>query len=212
MMSVRKPDAPAIVPLGMRILLVLGLTTLNAALYLLSNAHPLRTPTALQATAMDLALGWHAWTIWPYWLLLALAPILAIGLRERRILATTLRAYAWALGMNLSIWVLWPTRIAQRLLPDTLDPFTASAWRVLYLLDGPHNCFPSGHVTIPLVVGAGFCTQYPQARRWLWPLLAVLLPSVVSTGQHYTWDVLGGAATAALGLWLAGRSPSPRAH
>lgn len=191
-------------PLRTRVALVLTLGTINGALYVLSNAHPLRTPVALPTTAVDHLLGWHAWTIWPYWLLLCLAPALALGLRDRRILVATLRAYGLALALNLSIWMLWPSRIIQHALPENLDPLTTAAWRALYALDGPNNCFPSGHVTIPLVIAAGFGTQYPHARRWLWPTLLVLLPSVVSTGQHYAWDVLGGAVTAGLGLLLAG--------
>ncbi len=199
------PAAAAILPLRTRLLVVLGCTTLNGALYLLSNAYPLRAPIALPTTAVDAALGWHAWTIWPYLMLLALAPVLALGLSERRIMQATLRAYAVALALNLTIWLAWPTAIARHVLPESLDPLTAAAWRTLYALDGPNNCFPSGHVTIPLVIAVGFVAQYPQAQRWLWPLLLVLLPSVVSTGQHYAWDVLGGAATAALGLLLGGR-------
>lgn len=199
------PVASESLPLRTRALLVSTLTAINSALYLLSNAHPMGTPVALPLSGIDVAIGWHPWMIWPYWLLLALAPAMALGLRDRRIMLATLRAYAVALGMNLTVWLLWPTRIVQRMLPDTLDPFTAGAWRLLYALDGENNCFPSGHITIPLVVAAGFCTQYPRAGVWVWPMLLVLLPSVVGTGQHYAWDVLGGAATAALGLWLGGR-------
>jgi hypothetical protein len=197
---------PTDVPMRDRVWLVLALIAVNSVLYTASNAHPLRTPVAVPVNVLDAALGWHAWTIWPYWLLLLLAPLLALGLRERRILRATLRAYALALAINVSFWLLWPTRITQRTLADDVDPLTAAAWRLLYALDGPNNCFPSGHVTIPLVVAVGFGTQYPRARRWAWPLVLALLPSVVTTGQHSSWDVLGGAATAGVGLWLAGRS------
>jgi hypothetical protein len=200
------PATPAIVAFRTRLLLVLSLIAINSVLYLCSNAWPLRTPVRLPLNAIDAALGWHAWTIWPYWLLLLLGPAMALCLRERRLIIATVRAYALALAMNFAIWSAWPTRIsASRLLPDGLDPLTALAWRLLYALDGPNNCFPSGHVTIPLVIAAGFCAQYPRARRWVWPLLLVLLPSVVATGQHYSWDVLGGAATAGIGLLVAGR-------
>ncbi|MCY7355289.1 MAG: phosphatase PAP2 family protein [Lysobacter sp.] len=107
--------------------------------------------------------------------------------------------------MNLTIWPLWPTRLPGRVLPSDLDALTGGAWRLLYTLDAPNNCFPSGHVTIPLVIATDFCAQYPRARLWVWPLLLVL-PSVVTAGQHYSRDVFGGAATAVLGLLLAGRA------
>ncbi|MDN5782463.1 MAG: phosphatase PAP2 family protein, partial [Luteimonas sp.] len=204
--QIQMTASTAIVPFRTRLLLVLSLTIVNSILYLCSNAWPLRQPVRLPLNAIDVALGWHAWTIWPYWLLLLLGPAMALCLRERRVLIATARAYALALAANFTIWSIWPTRdSASRLLPDDLDPLTDTAWRLLYALDGPNNCFPSGHVTIPLVIAAGFCAQYPRARYWVWPLLLALLPSVVTTGQHYSWDVLGGAATAAVGLLVAGR-------
>jgi hypothetical protein len=190
-----------------RLALVLALAAANGAIYLLSNAHPLRTPVPLPRNALDMALGWHAWTIWPYWALLLSGPLLAVGISDRRLLAATLRAYATALALNLLIWSAWPTRLPRAPLPSDLDAPTAAAWRLLFGLDAPNNCFPSGHVTIPLVIAAGFCAQHPRAARWVWPMLLALLPSVVTTGQHYSVDVLGGAITAALGWWIAGREP-----
>ncbi len=198
--------APDHLALRLRLLLVLALTAINSALYLLSNAFPLRPPALLQRNIVDLALGWHAWTIWPYWLLLALAPAMAMGLRDRWIINATVRAYSLAMAINLAIWTLWPTRILRLAVPHGLDPPTRAAWQLLFALDGPNNCFPSGHITLPLVIAAGFSAQYPRTRGWLWPLLLVLLPTVVTTGQHYSLDILGGAATAMLGWMLAGRN------
>lgn len=191
------------VPFWARIAVVGALVLANTAIYLLSNTHPVRAPTVLHPNSLDLLLGWHAWTIWPYWLLLALAPAMALSLHSGHILWLTLRAYATALAVNLSIWLLWPTRVVRAALPAGLDSATAAAWRWLYAIDAPNNCFPSGHVTIPLVVAAGFCAQHPGARRWPFVAIVVLLPSVVTTGQHTSWDVLGGTATAVLGLLLA---------
>jgi len=200
-----RPPIASILSLRERALVVLAFALLNTAVYLLSNAHPLHAPIALPRNALDQALGWHAWTIWPYWLLIALAPAMALCLRDRWIMATTLRAYALALGINLAIWLSCPTTIARPMSSDTLDPFTAGAWHLLYAIDAPNNCFPSGHVTIPVTIAAGLCAQHQAARYWLWPLLALLLPSVVTTGQHTSWDVLGGLATAAIGLLVFGR-------
>lgn len=191
------------VPLRNRAFLVAALALVNSALYIGSNAYPLREPIMMPHNTLDLTLGWHAWTIWPYWLLLVLAPVLALQIRQARLLHATLRAYAVALLTNVAIWLAWPTKIVRHAIADTLDPATAAAWRLLYMLDGTGNCFPSGHVTIPLVIATGLCAQYPQARRWVWIAIAILLPSVVTTGQHSSWDVLGGAATAAFGIRVA---------
>ena len=195
---------PILLPLRTRVLVVFSLSALMTVLYLASNAHPLRPPVLLPRNAVDIALGWHAWTIWPYWALLLLGPALALAVRERRLIVAAVQAYAIAMGLNLMVWLAWPTQLPRQALPVGLDPLTEGAWRLLYALDAPTNCFPSGHITIPLVMGAAFCAQYPHAHRWLWLLLAALIPSVVTTGQHYSWDVLGGAATAGIGLLLAG--------
>jgi hypothetical protein len=203
---------PDRVPLSVRLVLVLALTVVNSALYLLLNTHSASAAIALPPTAIDAWVGWHAWTIWPYWLLLVLGPAMALGLRDRPILEATLRAYAVALAINLAIWSVFPTAIVRDVLPSGLDAGTHAAWALLYALDGPGNCFPSGHVTIPLVVAAGFGAQYPKTRWLLWPLLVLLLPSVLSTGQHYSWDVLGGMATAGAGLAMAGRPLWRRRH
>ena len=180
---------------------VLALLAVVTTVYLGSNHFPMATPRPLPLTAVDEALGWHAWTIWPYWLLLVLAPALILAISERRVLLATLRAYAAAMSLNALVWMAWPTCLARRVLPADLDPATDAAWRLLHFLDGNNNCFPSGHITAPVIAVAGYCAQHPHARRWAWPATLLLFPSVVTTGQHYAWDIVGGAATAAVALW-----------
>ncbi|WP_187770805.1 phosphatase PAP2 family protein [Cognatilysobacter lacus] len=207
-----EPDpAAAHVALPTRMALVAAMAAANGAIYLAINLHPLSTPRILPAGAIEAALGRHAWTIWPYWLLLLLAPMLAVGISERRVLVATLRSYAIALGLNVAIWLAWPTRLPRQAWPDAHDPATADAWHLLLALDRDTNCFPSGHVTIPIVIAAGFCVQHPGLRRWVAVLIAVLLPSVVTTGQHYAVDIVGGAATACAGLAFGARELWPRA-
>ncbi|KRG69774.1 phosphatase PAP2 family protein [Pseudoxanthomonas dokdonensis] len=194
-------DAP--VRLRVRVLAVSAVVVFNTALYLWVNAHPLRTPTMLPVTALDSWFGWHAWTIWPYWLLLLINPFLAVCIRERRLLLATFRAYVVAMAINLLVWLAWPTQLPRHPLPDTLDPLTTSAWQLLLALDEPDTCFPSGHITIPTVVMFAFAAQYPAARRWIW-LVLLLFPSIITTGQHYAVDLLGGMLTAIAGIALAG--------
>ncbi|GAB3377419.1 phosphatase PAP2 family protein [Lysobacter fragariae] len=193
-------DAP--LPFGKRMGWVLAFLTAVTALYLGSNFHPLRAPQPLPLTIVDTAIGWHAWTIWPYWLLLVIAPGFLLSISNRRLLLATMGTYSLALGCDALVWLAWPTVLPRHVLPVDLDAATAGAWQLLYFLDGSNNCFPSAHITAPIVTLAGCAMQRPAAGRWGWPLIAVLAPSVVSTGQHYAWDVLGGAATAAMALWL----------
>jgi hypothetical protein len=200
-----EPRGADVVAWRRRLSIVAIALLLNSAVYLSINAYPLREPRLLPRTVVDDWLGWQAWTIWPYWLLLLAGPALTLAIRERRLLRATVRAYAVAIALDAAIWLLWPTRIVRPPLPQGLDGLTEAAWRCLYALDGLNNCFPSGHITIPAVAAVGFAAQYPRMRVVTWVVLAALAPSVVSTGQHYAWDVLGGMATATIGLLLAGR-------
>jgi hypothetical protein len=195
-------DAPT-VPFRIRLMAVLGMVTVNTALYLLINAHPTREPALLPVTALDQWVGWHAWTIWPYWLLLCINPFLALGLRHKALMLATLRAYVIAMALNMLVWLAWPTGIVRHALPEDLGGATRAAWDLLYALDEPYTCFPSGHITIPVVVMFAFVAQHPRARRWIWAV-ALLFPTIVTTGQHYALDLAGGAATALIGLRLAG--------
>ncbi|MCF7222372.1 phosphatase PAP2 family protein [Marilutibacter chinensis] len=201
-MAVGATDARP-VAFRIRLLAVLAVVSVNTALYLWINAQPTRPPALLPLTTLDTAIGWHAWTIWPYWLLLCINPFLALGLRDRALLWATFKAYAVAMGLNVAIWLAWPTRIARAALPDDLDGATRAAWDLLHALDEPNTCFPSGHITIPVVVMVAFARQYPASRPWVW-LPTLLFPTIVTTGQHYAIDLLAGAATALAGLAWAG--------
>lgn len=192
------------VPLPRRIAMVLATMTIATVFYLAINTYPLREPRLLPLTFIDEWIGWQAWTIWPYWLLLFTGPALLLSIRERGLLLATLRAYAIAMSLNAAIWLAWPTRMLRSGLPEGMNPFTAFAWHCLYALDDVNNCFPSGHITIPAVVAVGAGLQYPRARPWIWLTLIALAPSVISTGQHYAWDIAGGLVTATIGLLLAG--------
>jgi len=203
----RSSDA---VPVRIRLALLGAATVINGAVYLAINEHPLRAPALLPRTTIDNAIGWHAWAIWPYWLLLLCAPALALAIRNRAQLLETLHAYAVAISLNVIVWLAWPTYLPRAPLPSTLDATTAASWRLLLALDADTNCFPSGHVTIPLVVAAGFTAYAPRTRGWVWPLIVALLPSVIATGQHYALDVLGGACTAAIGIHVARRGAIAR--
>jgi hypothetical protein len=196
--------AAHVVSFRIRVLAVTAMVTVNTLIYLLINANPTRTPALLPMTWFDDALGRHAWTIWPYWLLLVINPFFAVAIRERNVLLATLRAYVVAIGLNIVVWLAWPTRIARDALPQHLDGLTQGAWNLPYALDEPNTCFPSGHITIPCVVMAGFATQYPGARRWIW-VVALLFPTIVTTGQHYAIDLFAGMLTAVAGIALAGR-------
>lgn len=203
-LSVITPAARRL-PVPMRVLCASAVIAVVTLVYMASNHFPLRVATPLPYNTVDRMIGVHAWAIWPYWLLLVIAPAFILATTDRRIFLATLRAYAISMTANALVWLAWPTRLARDHLPEAGDGATGAAWRLLHFLDSDINCFPSAHITAPIVAVAGYCAQHPSARRWAWPFAIMLMPSVVATGQHYTWDILGGAATAAIGLWFVRR-------
>jgi hypothetical protein len=187
---------------------VLPLALVNTAAYLLVNRHPLFQPAYLPPTPLDRAIPFLAWTVWPYLLLLAADVVLPLLVRERALFKRMLVAYAVAIGANLVIWILLPTAIAR---PEVLDDtLSAGTYRLLLAVDGPGNCFPSAHVTIPAVAVWALGRERPRWRGPLWALFAVLSLSILTTRQHYVVDLFGGLATGALGVAVSNRLSSVR--
>lgn len=201
----RPSDRIGLVRLPARLALVGALVVLNSAVYLALNARSLANATLMRPTLIDRFIGWHAWAIWPYWALLLLGPALAIGISHRAVLERSFKAYGVAVALNVLVWTAWPTWIERHALPPDLSSATAHAWQLLLAIDRAGNCLPSGHVTIPVVIAVGFARQYPQRRLQLTAVIALLIPSVIATGQHTAWDVVAGIATAAAGWALTQR-------
>lgn len=203
--------------LGHRALLIGAAVVINTAIYLVINHNPVRIPRTLVQGVVDHWLGLRAWTIWPYWALLLLAPAFALAIRRTALLRATLSAYIVAFALNCAIWLAWPTRLPRTARFTDLDPLTDAAWSLLLALDADTNCFPSGHVTLPVVICAGFCVQHPRLASAAILAVAALVPSIVTTGQHYAIDALAGLMTAIVGLWvtrhpaLRGAGEGPRA-
>lgn len=90
-------------------------------------------------------------------------------------------------------------------------------WQTIYAaigaVDAPHNCWPSLHVSLPLLV-ALVVTTVNRRRGLLLTLWAGLIAvSIVTTKQHYVADALGGIVTAVLAAIIIappGFSPAGR--
>ena len=90
------------------------------------------------------------------------------------------------------------------------DATTVSGWliEITRSIDGPHNTFPSGHVTFAwLLVFFVNLSQYTQERRWikfvyfLWAILVSI--STLTLKQHFIVDVFSGIILAALSYYLS---------
>jgi hypothetical protein len=182
---------------------IVPLAAVNTAGYLLLNAFPLGTPRHLPLTAVDRAIPFLPWTVWPYALLLLSDVALPLLLRDAAVFRRVLAAYGVAISCNFLVWAAFPTVMA-RPVPPAGDSLTEALYRLLVAVDGAGNCFPSGHVTIPAVAVWGLSLERPGLRAPLWAGLAVASLTILTTKQHYLVDLGGGFATAALGIFASG--------
>ena len=106
-------------------------------------------------------------------------------------------------------YILFPSFYPRELF---VDSSTLSGWliEVTRSIDGPHNTFPSGHVTYAwLLVFFVSLSQYTQKRLWmqsayfLWASLITI--STLTLKQHYLMDVFSGIVLATATYFLARR-------
>jgi membrane-associated phospholipid phosphatase len=180
--------------------------TLFSVLYLGAAALPLAPPTTLSPSAFDDAIPRLPWTVWVY---LSQFPFLGFVYWQACgtvAWARNLRAMLAATVASVSVFVLWPTRIAQGTIDA--DAATTLAFGVLYGTDPATNCVPSLHVSLALLGAAGF---WPERSRLAGACLgwaALIAVSTLTTKQHYGVDVVAGVVVAAGAAWLARRFES----
>jgi membrane-associated phospholipid phosphatase len=187
-----------------RLALAVPLAAINTFGYLVANEYPLFARRHLPLTPVDHAIPFLVWTIWPYAMLLLTDLAFPFLVRGRAVLHRMLLAYGLAMGANFFVWWLFPTTIARPSLPAEAS-LSAAAYRLLVWIDGAGNCFPSGHVTIPAVGVWALSREWPRYRAMLWLALALFSLSILTTKQHYVADLLGGFATAMLGIAVSDR-------
>lgn len=173
-------------------------------LYLVTNHYHLRPPSALPLTAVDLAMPFLAWTVWPYYFLAFLMglPLLA---KQRSTFLRAVGALICGYSVNLAVFALFPTTYPRPVTPEAAG-WTGRVLASLYALDSPANCFPSGHITAPFIGVWAVARDFPALRLLLWPGLALLSLTILTTKQHYAVDLPGGVLTACLGLWAEAKT------
>ncbi len=198
---------PSSAPLQWRILWTYAIILPLYAGYLLTNHYHWREPTVLPLTAVDRAIPFLPWTVWPYLLLAGCIP-LCMFIKARGLFVRTLRAMVLGYSLNLLCFLIFPTALPRGGLPGDVHG-AGLAW--LYSYDSPANCFPSGHITGPGVSMLGLAVAYPRWRGALGLAFILLAPTILTTKQHYFIDLPGGMLTVALGWWASGwceRTPS----
>jgi len=184
--------------------LILPLASANMAIYLALNWHPLRAVRELPMTVIDRALPLLPWTVWPYMVLLLADLALPFLMRRDETFVRMIRCYGVTALLNIAGWVLLPVTYPRPPLPMG-EGVSAWGYRTLVGIDTPLNCFPSGHISIPAVLCWSLTTEQPRLRWPIWLGFALLAPSILTTKQHYAWDLVGGLAIASMGIALVRR-------
>ncbi len=181
--------------------LIVPLSLLQTAAYWFLNHHPIRPSSPLPLTVLDEAIPFLPWTVWPYLLLMVSGPALALFIGSRLVMRRVLIAYCFSVPPAFLVFLL-PTHFLRP--ACEIEPsLTGCVYCWLIGVDTPQCAFPSGHILVPaLAVWGGWLDRW--RGRWLVLLAFVLTaPTILTTKQHYVWDLLGGLAFAGVGILLS---------
>lgn len=171
--------------------------------YQLTNRYHLFTPHFLPLTSLDKKIPFLVWTTIPY-LILVLGMYMPIFISKKKYFFRSLVALTIAVNINYLIFLFYPTQFARPPAPVETG-FSEAMYLWLISIDTPANCFPSGHITSPGIGCWFYVAMYPK-RKWIvWPVFTLLSLTVLTTKQHYIWDIFGGLMTMSLGIFFASR-------
>ena len=103
------------------------------------------------------------------------------------------------MAIHIAFWALWPTTYPR---PPVPAGVTLSEQLYLFLIhvDAPVNCFPSAHVAAPSVQLFFVCRAWPKYAPWLWSVFGLFALSILTTKQHYAWDLIGAVVIVFIAL------------
>jgi hypothetical protein len=199
-------SGPQPISLIQKIYLVAPLAVLQTSVYWLFNHYPVFPSRELPLTSIDRAVPFWIWTISAYFALIAMAVALPLLVGRRTVFRRLLQAYGISIVTAWLFFLLFPTHYPRPPMP-TDDSWPSMAYRSLLEFDSPECCFPSSHVIVPLLACAALHRDgsLGRFRHYLTAFVLLCSLSILTTKQHYFWDLLGGSAAAALGWWLSGR-------
>lgn len=160
------------------------------------------------APALPGEAGWPFWE-WTVVVYLSVAGQLLIAVNwTRHAFGRVWVGVAGLLIIHTIIFWLYPTEYPRPYNPATLALPWSFVYGLMVSIDQPHNCFPSLHVAIPLLVGLVVWRDICRRRGAIlivWALVVAV--SIVTTKQHTTGDALGGIFTGTLLAWYLTQKP-----
>jgi PAP2 superfamily protein len=203
--SGQQPGGEQAIGLVQKACFVAPLAIVQTSVYWLFNHYPLFTSRQLPLTWIDRAVPFWIWTIWAYFALIAMAIFLPLGVYDRRMFQRLLHAYGISIFIAWLFFLIWPTHYVRPPLPADAS-WPSAAYRYLLEFDSPECCFPSSHVIVPLLACAALRKTRFLGALW-YPLAACVLIctlSILTTKQHYFWDLLSGTFVAGFGWFGSG--------
>ena len=170
-------------------------------LYLGSHALRLGAPLELQRSGLDAALPLLPASIWIYLSQFVLLPLSLCLVRDTAIRSRLFYACLLATLGAATVFLCWPTRLLRPEIP--VDGLTGLAWQLLFASDVDGNCFPSLHVALATLCGFALWRHGWRGLALLWP--AAIALATLTTWQHVSADVIGGALLAVLAWWAEPR-------
>ncbi len=190
---------------------VVPIAAVQSVAYALLNHFPVVESRTLSLTLIDEWTPFWPWTVWPYLLLVSGQVVVALFVRDRRVFRETLTAYLPAFALTFLVFLVWPTRYVRPEAP--LDAtLTALVYRVMVAVDTPECCCPSGHIVGPAIIAWGAWrdgTRLGRCMPWVFPPLAL---TILTTKQHYAWDLIAGLAVAVVAIVVVAWRPRSAAR
>ncbi|MFI5361108.1 MAG: phosphatase PAP2 family protein [Elusimicrobiota bacterium] len=152
-------------------------------------------------TAIDRAVPFMPWTGWIYATVFPF-PLLAVTLvRDDRGVRTTLASFIGVTTVLFAVFLAYPTVYPRPELAG--GGLLALPLELIYRIDLPRNCLPSGHVTAAFLTAFSVRQARPRLGAALIFWAAVIAVSTLTTKQHYFWDVVAGVLLSVAGYEAA---------
>lgn len=159
------------------------------------------------ATALDQAIPFVPWTVYPYSAAYAFVLLPLFVIRCPRLFARTLRAAVAVLTVSFVVYLAWPvTSLGLRVDPATLDRSVLHGWGLAftYRVDPPYNLFPSLHLSMAVLSMLAAYEAQAAIGLAASPLVAAIAVSICTTKQHFVVDGVAAIvlSIAAYVLWI----------
>jgi membrane-associated phospholipid phosphatase len=100
--------------------------------------------------------------------------------------------------IHFVIFAFYPTVYPRSNWPLELNSISSYILHFVRLVDSPHNCFPSAHISV-CFLGVFFIRRLKKELFAIFLIWAILISiSTLTTKQHYFLDIIGGIFVAAL--------------